>query len=323
MTEAYEQQSDWSAEALKETLEAVGERHGLKKGKAQAPIRVAVTGRTVGPPLFEALEVLGREEVVRRLKARRPRERLRPAVRRDPAARYADDGSRAAVVADPTPVGGVVIVRRRRRWPRRIVLSVAVLLLLAIGYYAVTFYQVHATGRSDQARPVDAIVVMGAAQYDGRPSPQLAARLDHAADLWAVGVARVMVVTGGNQPGDRFTEAQASADYLINRGVPADAILQEERGTQLVHVARGVRPRSCTSGAWSRVLVVSDPFHSLAGPLDRCRSSVSSPTYHRHAPARSKGRRHGQGSWKRPAESLSDGSSGSSGCCRSPGERRV
>ena len=51
------------AGVLKETLEAVGERHGMKKGKAQAPIRVAITGRTVGPPLFEALEVLGREEV--------------------------------------------------------------------------------------------------------------------------------------------------------------------------------------------------------------------------------------------------------------------
>ncbi|MGZ4807063.1 MAG: hypothetical protein ACXV5U_11820, partial [Ilumatobacteraceae bacterium] len=53
--------------ALKESLESIGERHGLKKGKAQAPIRVAITGRTIGPPLFEALEVMGREEVVRRL----------------------------------------------------------------------------------------------------------------------------------------------------------------------------------------------------------------------------------------------------------------
>ena len=67
VTEAYRQLPLWLADHLKETLEAVGERHGLKKGKAQAPIRVAITGRTVGPPLFEALEVLGREEVLRRL----------------------------------------------------------------------------------------------------------------------------------------------------------------------------------------------------------------------------------------------------------------
>jgi glutamyl-tRNA synthetase len=67
VTQAYRQLSDWNTAALKETLESVGERHGLKKGKAQAPIRVAITGRTVGPPLFEALEVMGREEVLRRL----------------------------------------------------------------------------------------------------------------------------------------------------------------------------------------------------------------------------------------------------------------
>jgi glutamyl-tRNA synthetase len=67
-TEAY-REVQWDAALLKATLEDVGERHGMKKGKAQAPIRVAVTGRTVGPPLFEALEVLGREEVLRRLKA--------------------------------------------------------------------------------------------------------------------------------------------------------------------------------------------------------------------------------------------------------------
>jgi glutamyl-tRNA synthetase len=66
-TEAYRQLPQWEAAVLKETLEEIGERHGLKKGKAQAPIRVAVTGRSIGPPLFEALEVLGQGEVIRRL----------------------------------------------------------------------------------------------------------------------------------------------------------------------------------------------------------------------------------------------------------------
>lgn len=60
---------EWTAQALKETLTAIGERHGQKLGKAQAPVRVAVTGRTVGLPLFESLEVLGREETIRRLRA--------------------------------------------------------------------------------------------------------------------------------------------------------------------------------------------------------------------------------------------------------------
>lgn len=66
-TASYEAASEWTAESLKATLEKVGEQHGLKLGKAQAPIRLAVTGRTVGPPLFESLEVLGRAEVLRRL----------------------------------------------------------------------------------------------------------------------------------------------------------------------------------------------------------------------------------------------------------------
>ena len=111
-------------------------------------------------------------------------------------------------------------------------------------------YQVHATGRSDQARPVDAIVVMGAAQYDGRPSPQLAARLDHVAELWAEGLAEVMVVTGGNQPGDRFTEAEASANYLIDRGVPAESILQED-ASHSSYASLEASPICCTSAGCS------------------------------------------------------------------------
>jgi vancomycin permeability regulator SanA len=145
-------------------------------------------------------------------------------------------------------------------------MSLVALVLLAIGYYAVTVYQVHSTGRSDQSRQVDAIVVMGAAQYDGRPSPQLAARLDHAADLWAVGLAKVMVVTGGNQLGDRFTEASASAKYLIERGVPAEAILQESLGHSSYASLDGVATLLHERGLF-RVLVVSDPFHSLRSRL--------------------------------------------------------
>jgi uncharacterized SAM-binding protein YcdF (DUF218 family) len=140
------------------------------------------------------------------------------------------------------------------------------LVSLSALYYAVTLYQVHATGRSDQVRPVDAIVVMGAAQYDGRPSPQLAARLDHAADLWNAGVAHLLVVTGGNQPGDRFTEADASATYLIERGVPADAILKESQGHSSYASLDGVATLLHQRGLFS-VLLVSDPFHSLRSRL--------------------------------------------------------
>src|SRR4051812_42740537 len=134
-------------------------------------------------------------------------------------------------VHDATPVGGIPIVRgRRRRWPRRVGLSVLVLLFSSIAYYGVTLYQVRSVAASDQTRPVDAIVVMGAAQYDGRPSPQLAARLDHVLELWQQGLAPQVFVTGGKQPADRFTEAQSSARYLEDRGVPESAILREDQG---------------------------------------------------------------------------------------------
>ena len=167
---------------------------------------------------------------------------------------------------NPTPAGPVVIVvpapRPRRRGPR--VLSGALVLLFVglVGYYGVSVLQVRHTGRSDQARPVDAIVVMGAAQYDGRPSPQLAARLDHVVELWQQGFAPLVVVTGGKRPGDRFTEAATSARYLTDRGVPNDAILREDQGTNSYDSIVGVRDLLAARGL-DRVVMVSDPYHSL------------------------------------------------------------
>ena len=150
----------------------------------------------------------------------------------------------------------------RSRWRRRFTAALLVMVSLVGGYYCVNLFQVWSVGNSDQARPVDAIVVLGAAQYDGRPSPQLRARLDHVVELWKRGVAPLVVVTGGNQPGDRFTEASASASYLSQHGVTSAAILQENRGhsswESLVGVARLLNERDA-----SRVLLVSDPFHSL------------------------------------------------------------
>ncbi len=148
--------------------------------------------------------------------------------------------------------------RRWRRWRRAVLLVAAVVL----GYGAWNLYTVWSTGRRDQARHVDAIVVLGAAQYDGRPSPQLAARLDHVIELWQRGLADTVVVTGGNQPGDRFTEASSSRRYLEQRGIPASAFLSEDRAhnsyDSLRTVAALLKPLGKT-----RVLLVSDPYHSL------------------------------------------------------------
>jgi len=166
---------------------------------------------------------------------------------------------------DDTPVGGVPIVPLPPRWPRRVRRTLVVLLLASAGYFAATLYQVHATGRRDEARVVEAIVVMGAAQYDGRPSPQLKARLDHVLDLWAYGVAKWVVVTGGKQPGDRFTEAEASSAYLREHGVPPSAILAESTSHNTYDSLVGVQALMASRGL-REVLIVSDPFHLL-----RCR----------------------------------------------------
>jgi uncharacterized SAM-binding protein YcdF (DUF218 family) len=154
---------------------------------------------------------------------------------------------------------------RPRRVVRRIAQIAAVLVVVAVAYYAVSFWQVRSTGRRDQARSVDAIVVMGAAQYDGRPSPQLAARLDQAIELWNDGFAPIVVVTGGNQEGDRFTEASASADYLIERGVPASAIVQEDAGSNTFDSLD--RVRGLVDDSVETVLVVTDPYHALRSRL--------------------------------------------------------
>ena len=112
----------------------------------------------------------------------------------------------------------------------------------------------------DQSRQVDAIVVLGAAQYDGRPSPVLRARLETALDAWNRGLADVIIVTGGNQPGDRFTEAQSGQMFLIDNGVPADAILMEEISHSTEENLDGVALIMEAEGLTS-ALIVSDGFH--------------------------------------------------------------
>jgi uncharacterized SAM-binding protein YcdF (DUF218 family) len=149
-------------------------------------------------------------------------------------------------------------MRRVIRIARRVVLAG---FLLVFVYLAVTFVQVWMASRRDGARKSDAIIVLGAAQYDGRPSPVLAARLDHAIDLYRRGIAPTIVVTGGRQPGDRFTEAGAGAIYLHDHAVPESAILRETTGRtsweSLESAARFLEARHLR-----RVVLVSDPYHS-------------------------------------------------------------
>jgi uncharacterized SAM-binding protein YcdF (DUF218 family) len=163
--------------------------------------------------------------------------------------------------------------------------TLVVVLLLLVLYYVVTFIQVWRAAEGDDRRPSQAIIVLGAAQYDGRPTDVFKARLDHAADLWRDHVAPVIVVTGGNQPGDRFTEAGAGADYLHSLGVPEEqdgkaVILRETTSSNswesLAASALFLKDKGIT-----KVVLVSDPFHSLrirliAGELGY--DAVTSPT---------------------------------------------
>lgn len=142
---------------------------------------------------------------------------------------------------------------------RRLALGLA---LVGGAYVVFTFFQVLTASGEDDRSPADAIVVLGAAQYDGEPSPVLAGRLDRAFDLWETGVADIVVTTGSNQPGDRFTEGFAGFEYLRFAGIPEEDILVVTDGDsswqQLAATARILRSRDLDS-----VVLVSDPYHAL------------------------------------------------------------
>ena len=136
-----------------------------------------------------------------------------------------------------------------------------VLLLLILSWLA-SLAAVMLWEQRDEARVADAIVVMGAAQYDGRPSPVLRARLDHALSLWDQHLAPRLVLTGGMGDGDTTSEAAVGRRYAVKHGVPDSAILTEARGRttaesiQLVAAMLDTLPRR-------NVILVSDPFHML------------------------------------------------------------
>ena len=152
----------------------------------------------------------------------------------------------------------------RPAWLSRIRLRrvAAVVALLGVGYVALTFVQVLMASGEDDRASADAIVVLGAAQYDGEPSPVLARRLDQAFALWDADVAPVVVTTGSNQPGDRVTEGFAGFEYLRFAGIPEDDLLVITDGAstweQLAATARVLRERDLSS-----VVLVSDPYHAL------------------------------------------------------------
>ena len=136
-----------------------------------------------------------------------------------------------------------------------------VAMLLVALYLVVTFGEVWMASKADHRGPAEAILVMGAAQYNGIPSPVLRARLDHALVLYRAGVAPLMIVTGGRRAGDVTTEASASAQYLIKHGVPDRAIRREVNGRDTYESLRASKRFLAAEGI-SRVLLVTDGYHA-------------------------------------------------------------
>jgi uncharacterized SAM-binding protein YcdF (DUF218 family) len=143
--------------------------------------------------------------------------------------------------------------------------------------YTISLVMVLVVSQQDERRPVDAIVVLGAAQYNGRPSPVLRARLDHALSLYREQLAPLVVVTGGIGRGDTTSEAVVGQRYLVSHGIPEGAVTAQGEGrstkasmsavTAWLH-ARGLR----------RVLLVSDPFHMFRLRLEARRTALEAYT---------------------------------------------
>jgi uncharacterized SAM-binding protein YcdF (DUF218 family) len=148
---------------------------------------------------------------------------------------------------------------RRRYWVRR---ALVVVPLVVVAYLGVTFLQVWKATGWDATHHADSIVVLGAAQYNGRPSPALQGRLDHAFVIWKRGMAGTIVLTGSKKPGDRFTEAYSGFRYLRLKGVPEAKLVVVATGTNtwesLEASVRVLRARDL-----DRVILVSDPYHSF------------------------------------------------------------
>jgi uncharacterized SAM-binding protein YcdF (DUF218 family) len=146
---------------------------------------------------------------------------------------------------------------------RRVLVALLVLALVVLGGTAA---RVVLAARADSlgagGRTADAILVLGAAQFDGRPQEYLTARLDHARALYRAGAATRILTLGGKQPGDRFTEADAGQSYLVARGVPAQRILRVGEGNDTLHSIEAAA-RLMQDRGWDSAVVVTDPWHEL------------------------------------------------------------
>ena len=145
------------------------------------------------------------------------------------------------------------------QWAARLLIGALLIAALVAGG---TLFRVWQVARGDDRSTADMIVVLGAAQYDGRPSEVLEARLDHALELYEEGLAAVVVTVGGRLPGDNYTEGEAGARYLQRNGVPEDAVLAVGEGDDTLHSVEAVANVAAQRG-WDSAVIVSDQWHAL------------------------------------------------------------
>jgi len=153
-----------------------------------------------------------------------------------------------------------------------------VLVLLAgVAVYTASLVMVSVVSQQDQRRPADAIVVLGAAQYNGRPSPVLRARLDHALGLYRKKLAPLVLVTGGIGRGDTTSEAAVGRRYLVAHGIPEDAVVVQGEDRTTMGSMDAVTAWLRTRGL-RRALLVSDPFHMFRLRLEARRTGLEAYT---------------------------------------------
>ncbi|MFI5610405.1 YdcF family protein [Amycolatopsis sp. NPDC051903] len=143
-------------------------------------------------------------------------------------------------------------------WLRRIAFGLVLVVLALVGGTAFRVWQV---ARDNDRTPADVIVVLGAAQYNGKPSDIFSARLEKARQLYAAGVAKTVVTAGGKKEADNYTEAAAGARWLTQHGVPRSATLAVGEGSDTLRSLRAVAEQVQARG-WHTVVLVSDPWHS-------------------------------------------------------------
>jgi len=159
---------------------------------------------------------------------------------------------------------------------RSVVFITGAVVLAMLLYIAITFASIWIVGNYDNGKSADAIVVMGAAQYDGEPSPLLESRLTTALSLWNDKRAPLIALTGGKQEGDRFTESEAGRTWLMNKGVPASSIVMETVGQSTWQSVQALVP-VLEKNSIARVIVVSSDWHigRSAGSLEDIGISVT------------------------------------------------